>query len=130
MGEGKRARLIILLLAVFLGVGLASIPVLGISAALNGTITVCQAGPPQCDYQTIQAAIDAAGAGGTILVSSGTYSEQLTLKSGVTIQSEHGPEAVTVTASSQPIISATGVVSVVIQGISVVGQGTVSPALK
>jgi uncharacterized repeat protein (TIGR01451 family) len=129
MEEGRCARLVILLLAVFLGIGLTSIPVLGISAAPVGAITVCQAGPPQCDYQTIQAGIDAAGAGDTVLVSAGTYSEQLTLKSGVTIQSEHGPETVTVTASSQPIVSASGVVSVVVRGVSVVGQGAVSPAV-
>jgi uncharacterized repeat protein (TIGR01451 family) len=129
MGEGKRARLIILLLAVFLGMGLVSIPVLGISAAPTGIITVCQAGPPQCDYQTIQAGIDAAGAGDTVLVSAGTYSEQLTLKSGVTVQSEHGAETVAVTASSQPIVSASGVVSAVIQGLDIAGQGVVTSAV-
>ena len=129
MGEGKRARLIILLSAVFLGVGLVSIPALGISAAPSGTITVCQAGPPQCDYQTIQAGIDAADAGDTVLVSAGTYSEQLTLKSGVAIQSEHGAETVTVTASSQPIVFASGVVSAVIQGLDIAGQGVVTSAV-
>lgn len=129
MEEGKRTRLIILLLAVLFGVGLASIPVLGIAAAPSGTITVCLAGPPQCDYQAIQAGINAAGAGDTVLVSAGTYSEQLALKSGVMVQSEHGPETVTVTASSQPVVSASGVVSVVIQGISVVGYRAVTPAV-
>jgi uncharacterized repeat protein (TIGR01451 family) len=129
MEEGRRARLIILALAVFLGMGLASIPIMGISAAPSGTITVCRAGPPQCDYQTIQAGIDASGVGDTVLISAGTYSEQLKLESGVTVQSEYGAETVTVTASSLPVVSASGVVSAVVQGVSIAGQGVVTFAV-
>ena len=38
------------------------------------------------DYATIQSAIDAASAGDTVEVSSGTYVENITLKNGVTVQ--------------------------------------------
>lgn len=37
--------------------------------------TVCPAGPPTCDYATIQAAVDAAEAGDTIKVAAGVYNQ-------------------------------------------------------
>jgi len=37
--------------------------------------TVCPAGPPTCDYSTIQAAVDAAADGDTIKVAAGTYTD-------------------------------------------------------
>ena len=39
------------------------------------TLTVCPAGPPACDYPTIQAAIAAAAPNDTITVANGTYAE-------------------------------------------------------
>jgi len=42
-------------------------------AAPAATIHVCPAGPPTCDYSSIQAAVDAAASGATILVASGFY---------------------------------------------------------
>ena len=39
------------------------------------------------DHETIQAAIDASVAGGTVLVGPGTYTERIRLKDGVTLQS-------------------------------------------
>lgn len=43
------------------------------------TITVCPAGPPDCHFQKIQDAINAAIEGSTIEVQSGTYTENLTI---------------------------------------------------
>ncbi len=37
--------------------------------------TVCPAGPPQCNFKTIQAAVDAAHNGDTIKVAAGTYTD-------------------------------------------------------
>ncbi len=54
---------------------------LGAVPALAGTLHVPQ------DHPTIQAAIDAAGAGDTVLVAAGTYRERIQLKAGVTLKS-------------------------------------------
>lgn len=126
MEEDKRARLVVLALAVLIGAGLTSIPVLGTSATPNGIVTVCPSGPPACDYQTIQKGVDAASAGDTILISSGVYTEQVVLKSGVTLSSSDGPEATTITAVEGPVVTATHVTSAVIQGITISGRGIVS----
>lgn len=48
------------------------------------------------DYPTIQAAIDAATQGDTVLVAPGEYVESIELKSGVTVQSAEGPEVTTI----------------------------------
>jgi hypothetical protein len=44
---------------------------------------VCLAGPPTCDYATVQAAVDAAGPGDTIKLAAGTYTD-LVYREGVT----------------------------------------------
>ena len=59
-------------------------------------VTVCPSG---CDYSSIQAGIDAAGYGHTVLVHPGTYNEKLTLN-GITLISWKGP--------GETIIDATG----------------------
>jgi pectin methylesterase-like acyl-CoA thioesterase len=41
--------------------------------------TVCTAGPPTCDYSTIQAAVDASLSGDTIIVASGIYTENVSI---------------------------------------------------
>lgn len=62
------------------------------------TITVGASG---CDYTTIQAAVDAANPGDTILVSSGVYGENVTVdKSGLTIQSVDGADSTMVISAS------------------------------
>ena len=42
------------------------------------------------DYPTIQAAVNAASAGGTIIVRDGTYNENINVNKRLTIQSENG----------------------------------------
>ena len=129
MQADRRAKPVILTLVVFIGVGLAYILVLGASAAPGGIITVCQSGPPACDYGTIQKGIDAAGAGDTVLVSPGAYAGQVTLKSGVTLASSDGPEATTITAIEGPVITATQVASASLQGFTISGYGIVTTSI-
>ena len=128
-GEPRRIVLAILLAAVSTAFWLLGIPLLARSAAPDGTITVCPAGPPTCDYATIQEGVDGAGAGDTVQVGAGVYTEQVTLKSDVTVSSTHGALSSTVTYAYGPIISATNAVSVHLQGIGVRGQAEMSPAL-
>ena len=110
-------------LAVLLAL-LAALPVLA-----NGVTTVCPEGPPTCDYAAIQEGVDAAGAGDTVLVGPGVYTEQVALKSDITVSSTHGALSTTVTYPYGPIISATNALSVRLQGIGVRGQAEMSPAL-
>jgi hypothetical protein len=103
-------------LAVILPLLILVIP--AIAAPMN-TITVCPLG---CDYAAIQSAIDAAASGDTVVVSAGTYTGQLTLKSGVTLTSTDGPTSTIVTALTSPIISGSQVLSVTLYGLDIRGN--------
>ena len=103
---------------------LAALPVLA-----NSVITVCPEGPPTCDYATIQEGVNAAGAGDAVLVGPGVYTEQVTLRSDITVSTTHDALSTTVTYSYGPIISATNAMSVHLRGIGVSGQEEMSPAL-
>lgn len=95
-------------------------------AVADSTITACVSGPPACDYASIQAAIDASGFGDTIIVGAGTYTEQLTLKSGLTITSTDGPTSTIVTALASPIISGSQIISVAVSGLGIQGNSTLT----
>jgi pectin methylesterase-like acyl-CoA thioesterase len=111
MEAGSRARLATLALAASTAIGLACSLVLGASAATGGTVTVCPSGPQACDHGTIQAGIDAAGAGDTVLVFPGVYTEQVTPRSSVMLASRDGAEVTTITASEGPVVTGTHVAS-------------------
>ncbi|MCD6222777.1 MAG: hypothetical protein J7K12_03740, partial [Thermoplasmata archaeon] len=69
--------------------------VLGIMAILGITIKVNAATiHVPGDYSTIQAAIDAANDGDTIVVAAGTYEEQLTINKNLTLLGESGAKIV------------------------------------
>lgn len=67
----RRVIIVGVVLLLVLGVRFAALPVAHVKAANEWT--VCLAGPPTCDFATIQGAINAASPGDTILVSDGTY---------------------------------------------------------
>jgi uncharacterized repeat protein (TIGR01451 family) len=89
------------------------------------TITVCPAGPPQCPFAAIQDAIDAAGANDTVSVAPGTYSGSLSLKDRVAVVGQDGAGATTIVASDGPAVSANGVTTATLRGLTI----TSSPAI-
>jgi hypothetical protein len=110
-------------------VGLIGTTTLVLSVSAAGVITVCPAGPPLCDYQAIQPALDAAASGDTVLVQPGTYTGQLRLKNEVTLQSSDGPEVTVINAMQGPIVTASGGVSATLRGVSISGQALASHSL-
>ena len=102
---------------------------LTLSAATQRDLTVCPAGPPLCDYALIQAALDAAVAGDRVIVAPGVYVGQLTLKSGVALESASGPETTIIQATSGPIISGSRVVSATVRGVSITGLALLDGAV-
>jgi len=58
------------------------------------TWVVCTQGPPVCHFTQIQAAIDAAPEGTTIVIKSGTYEENVIVRKSLTIQAAEGEQVV------------------------------------
>ncbi len=79
-----------------------------------------------CDYTAIQPAIDAATPGSTILIAAGTYTEQLTLKSGLTLAAQARPTSTIVTALASPIISGSNLSAVTLEGLGVKGNPSIT----
>src|SRR5215472_10784144 len=78
-GPGHRARRPVALAAATL----AALPLAGaLPAAAAAPITVCPAG---CDHTSIQAAINAAASGATIVIGAGTYDGPLTIDTSLTL---------------------------------------------
>jgi C1A family cysteine protease/fibronectin type 3 domain-containing protein len=81
-------------------------------------------------YMTIQEAIDAASALDTVLVSPGTYPENVVLKDGVFVASTGGRATTTITSSSAPVVSAVGLCDLtLLSGFTVDGQSTAAKGL-
>jgi uncharacterized repeat protein (TIGR01451 family) len=110
-------------------VTLMSVLVVVVSAAPDSTIVVCPAGPPACDYRTIPEGIDAATTGDTVLVHSGSYTEQVTLKSGVVLSSSAGPTTTSISATESPALAAYGVTSATVKGFTISTLSATSPTL-
>jgi uncharacterized repeat protein (TIGR01451 family) len=99
---------------------------LGTANSSGNNITVCPAGPPVCDFATIQEGVDAAVSGDSVLVDSGIYTEQITLKSGVAIKASNGPSATIVTTSTSPVVWGNEVSQSWFEGFTIRGQSTTS----
>jgi parallel beta-helix repeat protein len=81
-------------------------------------------------YGTIQAAIDAASAIDTVLVSPGTYNERITLKDGVAVMSSDGRSNTTISAGTGAVVTSVGASDLtLLRGFSIDGQGTASQGL-
>ncbi len=74
-------------------------------------------------YDTIQSAVTAATAGDEIIVSDGSYTENVVIDKGITIRSENGAAATTVTAANSlvPVFDVNAADFVTINGFSVRG---------
>jgi predicted outer membrane repeat protein len=55
------------------------------SAHASNTLTVCPAGPPECQFETVQEALDAAQTGDRILIAPGTYAAGFTVAKNVSL---------------------------------------------
>lgn len=81
------------------------------------------------DYSTIQAAVDAADSGDTVLVDGGTYVEEVLIEKGLTLR---GQDGATVKAPSSPseegIVRAKGDIKVDIESLTIDGAGNKPPA--
>ena len=76
-------------------------------------------------YGTIQAAIDAASAIDTVLVSPGTYNENITLKNAVIVMSSDGRATTTISSGSGAVVTAIGVGDLtLLEGFTIDGDGT------
>ena len=95
------------------GVGWVAVMVFGFLPVWGTTLTVCPSG---CDHTTIQAAIDAATAGGTIAVGAGTYNEDINITKGLTLQGTGA--TITGTGSTQNAVTI-GADSVTVDGFTV-----------
>ena len=99
--------------------GLAVFIILFISSSSAVELTVCSS---ECDYTTIQGAIDAANPGDTILVGDGTYTENVYVYKELTIRSENGPTSTIVQAANpNSHIFEINVSSVDITGFTITG---------
>ena len=72
------------------------------------------------DYSTIQAAVDAASPGNTIIVKDGIYTENVDVnKDNITIQSENGAEVTIVEAANQGFVFEFSGDTVIMDGLTV-----------
>lgn len=136
-------RLLILIGTITLGLTLVSICMFFLSrpseAARAASYTVCEAGPPTCDYDSIQGAVDAAEDGDVIKVAAGTYNginqrfghaqvvyldKSLTIRGGYTTTNWTTPDSVanptTVDAEAQGrVLYISGNISPTIEGLRI-----------
>ena len=115
-GPGHRARRPVALAAATL----AALPLSGaLPAAAAELITVCAAG---CDHTTIQAAINAAASGGTIVIEAGTYDGPLTIGTSLTLLGAGAAQTtITVPPSGETVIAVDTGVSAAVKGVTVSG---------
>jgi PGF-pre-PGF domain-containing protein len=102
------------------GYGSVDSQVMTITVADTSTIYVGSGS--DCDFTTIQAAVNAANSGNTIIVTDGTYNENVDVNKTVTLRSENGSATTNVNASdSLDYVFNVTVSNVTIDGFNVTG---------
>lgn len=106
--------------------------------AQSTSITVCPAGPPTCNHQTIQSAVDAAGEGDVIKIATGIYTDtfnplvsitkSLTLRGGYASGFTEPPDfegnpTLLDAQGGGPVIDILGGITVTIEGLQITGGG-------
>ena len=109
--------------------------------------TVCPTGPPTCDYNSVQSAVDAAGDGDVIKVAAGTYTginnkggsaqvvyliKSVTIRGGYTtaFSEPPDPEANPTTLDAQGgghVVYITGNISPTVEGLRITGGDATEP---
>src|SRR5262245_23636687 len=81
----------------------ATLPVVGATIYVDDNTNPCtpKNGTQACPYQTVQAGIDAATVGDTVLVLPGVYLERILVENGVEVVSRDGPAVTTIDATGQ-----------------------------
>lgn len=107
----------------FVLLGLLAVATSSLFASPNRALTVCPAGPPECDFPAVQPALDVAAPGDQVLLAPGVYTGQLTLRSGVALESTGGRDATVIRAPQGPVVTGSGIVSATLRGVTISGQG-------
>jgi nitrous oxidase accessory protein NosD len=87
-------------------------------------LSVCPEGPPQCDFATIQAAIEAAAPGTLILIYPGTYRENLTITKSLQLEAtEEGQIRIQGVEAGEPILAlqVDGKMNILLEGLNILG---------
>src|SRR5262245_61152548 len=87
-------------------------------------LTVCPAGPPQCQFRAIQPALDAAGDGDEILVARGRYSGPIHIAKSVSLVGAGAGETTIGSAAREigPVVSVSSRAAVSMSGLLVTGR--------
>lgn len=94
-----------------LTLALAIVFIIGTGTLEAATLTVCPAGPPTCDYSSIQDAIDDASSADTVEVRAGTYNENITMKDGVDVVNNPGDTPVIDGGETDSVVTFSGALS-------------------
>ena len=107
--------------------------VVGVSFVLAGgaeasaaRLRVCMAGPPTCQFSSIQSAIDAAPARATIVIAAGTYDEPLTVPgtgeaTRLTLRGVGAGDTIIDGSGNGPVVTIGSGVSVALTGVTITG---------
>jgi hypothetical protein len=91
------------------------------SAHASNTLTVCPAGPPECQFQTVQEALDAAQTGDRILIAPGTYAAGFRVAKSVSLIGSG--QAETTLSGGQVAVTIAAGVTVEVDGLTISDGG-------
>jgi len=105
---------------ILLGLALGVLLAVRVDSASAATLTVCPAGPPNCQYATIPAALAAAVSGDTITLASGTYIAGFTIDKGIRLIGS-GQDTTSIVGGDPTAITISSGVTVLIRDVAITG---------